>query len=200
MEPIETTMTAIEMLAALQSRRISAVELLDLHLAQIERRNAQLNAIVIENYAAARSAAQAADQARARGDARPLLGLPMTVKDWIDVAGLHSTAGDAGLAASQYTAKADARVVARLKEAGAIILGKTNMAPWGGDWITDNPVFGRSNNPWNLEYTPGGSTGGGAAAVAAGLSPLELGNDIGGSVRIPPAFCGVYGHKPSENA
>ena len=198
--PISTTMTASAMLHALREGRISAVELLDLHLAQIERYNAALNAIVIGNYETARVEAAQADQARAGGDDRPLLGLPITVKDWIEVGGLRSTAGDSGFAAGNYVAKSDGRVIARLRAAGAIVIGKTNMAPWGGEWFTDNAVFGRSNNPWQLEHTPGGSTGGGAAAVAAGLSPLEIGNDIGGSVRIPPAFCGVYGHKPSESA
>jgi amidase len=122
--------------------------------------------------------------------------LPFTVKDWIETEGLPGTAGD--LRFKDFRAKADAPVVARIRAAGALLLGKTNMAPWGGDWTSHNPVFGRSNNPWDLDRTPGGSTGGGAAALAAGLSPLELGNDIGGSVRVPAAFSGVYGHRPSE--
>jgi amidase len=198
MSTVDTFSTACEMLGALRRREISAVELLALHLAQIERRNAALNAIVIPDFEAACRAAEAADRRRGHGEDAPLLGLPYTVKDWIEVAGLRSTAGDPNMA--HYRATADSRVVSRLRAAGAVLLGKTNMAPWGDDFVTDNPVFGRTVNPWNPDYTPGGSTGGGAAAVAAGLTPLEIGNDIGGSVRIPPAFCGAYGHKPSETA
>jgi amidase len=188
------------MLQALGAGRISAVELVKLHMEQIQRLNPLLNAVVIPNDEEALNNAQDADEDRANGDTRPLLGLPITVKDWIEVAGLRSTAGDPGLTASHYIAKTDAQVIAWLKAAGAIVLGKTNMAPWGGGWTTDNSVFGRSNNPWDTAYTPGGSTGGGAAAVAVGLSPLEIGNDLAGSMRIPAAFCGIYGHRPSESA
>jgi amidase len=188
------------MLSALAAGDISSVELLELHIRQIEQKNEPVNAIVIPNYDEARLAAQEADRARRAGDRRPLLGLPITVKDWLELKGVRSTAGDAGFAKAGYVAQEDALVIARLRAAGAIPFAKTNMAPWGGEWFTNNAVFGRSNNPWNLEHTPGGSTGGGAAAVACGFSPLELGNDIGGSVRVPPAFCGVYGHKPSESA
>lgn len=197
---LKPTATLIEMLSALNERKISAVELLELHLSQIEDCNPALNAIVIHSPDQARESARAADQARSRGDRRPLLGLPFTVKDWIEAAGMRSTAGDPGLATGNYVAITDAKVVSRLKAAGAYVLGKTNMAPWGGGWTTDNPVFGRTNNPWNLDYTPGGSTGGGGAAVSAGLSPLEIGNDLAGSVRIPAAFCGIYSHRPSESA
>jgi amidase len=192
--------SAVEMLKALETGAVSSVELLEMHLSQIERHNGPVNAIVIRNTEEARRCALEADRARRAGDRRPLLGLPMTVKDWIELKGVRSTAGDAGFAQSGYAARDDGLVIARLKVAGAIPFAKTNMAPWGGAWYTDNPVFGRSNNPWNLDYTPGGSTGGGAAAVACGFTPLEIGNDIGGSVRVPPAFCGVYGHKPSESA
>jgi len=195
-----TTKSAKFLLKALEMRQISAVELVRMHLERIKEWNPALNAVVFLDGEEALASAQSADQARAHGDPRPLLGLPITVKDWIEVAGLRSTAGDPGLAASHYIARTDAPVIARLKAAGAIILGKTNMAPWGGGWTTDNPVFGRSQNPWNTAYTPGGSTGGGAAAVAAGLSPLEIGNDLAGSMRIPAAFCGIYGHRPSESA
>jgi amidase len=200
MTTISVFSTACEMLKALDAGEVSSVELLEMHIYHIEQHNGPVNAIVIHNYEEARRCAEEADRARRSGDRRPLLGLPMTVKDWIELRGVRSTAGDAGFAQMGYTAQDDALVVARLKAAGAIPFAKTNMAPWGGSWFTDNPVFGRSNNPWNLEHTPGGSTGGGAAAVACGFSPLEIGNDIGGSVRVPPAFCGVYGHKPSESA
>lgn len=190
--------TAREMLAALRARRISAVELLELHLGRIARHNPALNAVVIRNDEEARRLAAEADARRARGEDAPLLGLPMTVKDWIEVAGWRSTAGDPNL--KDYVAQADARVIARARAAGAVVIGKTNMPPWANDWQAANPVFGRTVNPWDHERTPGGSTGGGSAALAAGLTPLEWGNDIGGSVRVPAAFCGVYGHKPSESA
>ncbi len=137
-----------------------------------------------------------ADEARASGHALPLAGLPVTIKDQIDVAGLRTTGGNPERA--EHRAESDAPNVARLRAAGAIILGKTNV-PNTGDWQASNPLFGRTNNPWNLEMTSGGSTGG-AAAVATGMSPLELGSDIGGSVRIPAAYCGILGHKPSETA
>jgi amidase len=183
------------MLTALRARRLNAVELLRLHQERMARLNPILNAVVSPNPAAEQEAL-AADQARALGHEAPLLGLPVTVKDCIAVAGLLSTVGDPAL--RDNIAHEDAPTVAALRRAGAVILGKTNMAPWGGHFFTDNALFGRSANLWNMAYTPGGSTGGGAAAVAAGLSPLELGSDLGGSVRIPAAFCGLYGHRPSE--
>ncbi len=190
--------TACGMLAALRRGEVSSAELVAQHIARRTTINGPLNAIVITDDDGARREAMAADAARARGDEAPLLGLPITVKDWLETAGWRSTAGDMGLA--NYVAATDGPTIARLRTAGAVIIGKTNMAVWGNDWQSVNPVFGRTNNPWDLECTPGGSTGGGAAAVAVGLTPLEIGNDIGGSVRVPPAFCGVYGHRPSETA
>jgi len=190
--------SATTMLAALQLRHISAVELLEYHLQRIVRFNPILNAIVIPDFEQARQAATEADAARTTGHDAPLLGLPITLKDTIDVAGLRSTAGVENFA--HYHATADAPLTARLRSAGAIIMGKTNVPPWTADWQTNNPLFGRSNNPWDLTRTPGGSTGGGAAAVAAALTPLECGTDLAGSIRIPAAFCGIYGHKPSETA
>ncbi|HEY3108363.1 MAG TPA: amidase [Chloroflexota bacterium] len=189
--------SATEMLAALRGRQVSAVELLDLHVERIERLNARLNVLVVKDFQAAAETARAADEARARGDARPLLGLPITIKDCIDVAGLPGTAGVREFADRRPAE--DGPVAAGLRAAGAVIVGKTNVPPWAGDWQADNPVYGRTNNPWDLARTSGGSTGG-AAAVAAGLTPLELGSDVGGSIRLPAAFCGVYGHKPSETA
>jgi len=176
---------------------VSAVELLELYLGRVARYNPQLNAVVTFNEDARRDAA-AADAARAHGDDKPLLGLPLTIKDCIDVAGLRGTAGVP--AHAERRPATDAPVVARLRAAGAVIMGKTNVPPYAGDWQTDNKLFGRANNPWDLGRTPGGSTGGGAAALAAALTPLEFGSDIGGSIRIPAAFCGVYGHRPSETA
>lgn len=190
---------AHRMLAALRARTISAVELLDAHLERIARFNPRLNAVVIENFDAARAGAKAVDAARSRGEAGgPLWGLPLTIKDCIEVAGLRTTAGVRRLA--DNVPAHDAPTAARLRAAGAIVLGKTNVPPMAGDWQTANPIFGRTVNPWDPERTPGGSTGGGAAALAAGLTPLELGSDIGGSIRVPAAFCGVYGHRPSETA
>jgi len=187
--------TASEMLAALDNRQVSARELVELHRERYLRFNEQLNALVTPNFEQAAQAAAEADARRDRGVQGPLLGLPLTIKDAINVAGLPTTGGT--LDPAQATAAEDALVVQRLKAAGGIILGKSNTPVGNGDWQSNNPVFGRSRNPWNLERTPGGSTGGGAAAVAAGLSPLEFGSDIGGSIRIPAAFCGLYGHKPS---
>ncbi|MFN8637732.1 MAG: amidase [Chloroflexota bacterium] len=188
--------TATAMLRALQAREISSVELLELHIARIERLNPPLNAIVVRDFERARMAAVASDDARARGETGALLGLPITIKDAIDVQGLPSTAGLTERA--QHRAGADALLVARARAAGAVIVGKTNVPPLLADWQADNPVYGRTNNPWNLERTPGGSTGGGGAALAAGLTPLEFGSDIGGSIRVPAAWCGVYGHRPSS--
>lgn len=187
--------TATEMLAALRNRDVSAVELLDLHLQRIERYDRRVNAVVIRDFDRAREAARAADADRARGDDRPLLGLPVTIKDCLDVAGLPTTGGLAERA--DAGAQSDAPVVARLRAAGAVIVGKTNVPPNLGDWQANNPIFGRTNNPWDLERSPGGSSGGSAAALATGLTPLELGSDKGGSIRFPAAWCGVFGHRPS---
>ncbi|MGH2598831.1 MAG: amidase family protein, partial [Dehalococcoidia bacterium] len=176
---IDAFAPATEMLRALRAGEVSAVELLELHLRRIERHNPALNAIVTPCYEDARRTAEAADAARARGEDGPLLGLPLTIKDCIDVAGLRGTAGVVDFA--ERCPEEDSRVAARVRAAGAVLLGKTNIPPMAGDWQSDNPVFGRTNNPWDLERTPGGSTGGGAAALAAGLAALEFGSDIGGS-------------------
>jgi amidase len=190
--------SATEMLDALRRRQISSTELLNLHLDRIRRYNPELNAIVTLDDVRAREAAMIADRTRAAGEEAPLLGLPLTIKDAIDIAGLPTTGGLRRRAG--WVAASDAPVVARIRAAGGVIMGKTNTPPYAGDWQTANRLFGRSNNPWDLARTPGGSTGGGAAAVAAGLSPLEIGSDIGGSIRVPAAFCGVCGHRPSETA
>ena len=190
--------SAVSMVRALQNRAVSASELLKLHLERIEQFNPTLNALVTPDYDHARAVAEKADSDRARGVDAPLLGLPLTIKDCIDVAGLPGTAGVEAFA--NRVPESDSRLAARVREAGAVIMGKTNVPPYAADWQSSNPVFGRTNNPWDLGRTPGGSTGGGAAAVAAGLTPLEFGSDIGGSIRVPAAFCGIYGHKPSETA
>lgn len=195
---LNTFSSASQMLAALRSGQISALELLELHLQQIERYNPQLNAIVYPDYDNARKTAQQADAKRAQGADQPLLGLPITIKDCIHVEGLPSTMGVPQF--RDFRPASDGRLAGRAKAAGAVLLGKTNVPPYAGDLQSDNPIYGRTNNPWNLERTPGGSTGGGGAALAAGLTPLEFGSDIGGSIRIPASFCGVYGHRPSESA
>ena len=196
--PIDPFADATAMLAALDDGAVSSVELLEYHLARIKRHNPTLNAIVTPDYDNARAQARAADDARVKGERAPLLGLPLTIKDCIDVAGLVGTAGLEKFA--KRVPASDSRLAARVREGGGVIMGKTNVPPNAGDWQSANPVFGRTNNPWDLGRTPGGSTGGGSAAVAAGLSPLEFGSDIGGSIRVPAAFCGIYGHKPSETA
>src|SRR6266849_5760109 len=195
-DPIDAFAPAVDMLAALRARRVSAVELLDLHRRRIERHNSELNAIVEPDFERARRDAEAADARRARGEDAPLLGLPMTLKESINVRGLRTTAGMSMW--KDFRSEHDAPVTTRVKGAGAVVMAKTNVPQMLSDWQSANPVYGRTNNPWDLGRTPGGSTGGGAAALAAGLTPLEFGSDIGGSIRVPAAFCGVYGHRPSE--
>lgn len=189
--------SATDWLSSLRSRDIGAVELLDLHVAQLNRHNDTINAIVVRDLEAAYAAARAADNG-APTDDRPLLGLPMTIKECFGVEGLPTTCGLPVFADNKATR--DAEAAARLKRAGAIIYGKSNLPPGAFDWQSDNPIYGRTVNPWDVTRTPGGSSGGSAAAVAAGFTPLELGSDIGGSIRVPAHCCGVYGHKPSWGA
>jgi amidase len=188
--------TATEMLAALRARKASAIELFELHRKRIARHNPELNAIVEPDLDRARQAADAADRRRLAGQDAPLLGLPMTLKESINVRGLRTTAGMPFW--KDARSEHDAPVTARVQAAGAVVMGKTNVPQMLADWQSNNPVYGRTNNPWDLARTPGGSSGGSAAALAAGLTPLEFGSDIGGSIRVPAAFCGVYGHRPSE--
>ncbi len=183
------------LVAALAARQVSSLELCDAAIARIERLDREINAVVVRDFDRAREQARAADAALARGERRPLLGLPMTVKESYDIAGLPTTWGFAQFAGIR--AEADALAVTRLKDAGAVILGKTNVPPALGDWQSVNPVYGRTVNPLDPSRSPGGSSGGGAAALASFMVPLELGSDIGGSIRIPAHFCGVFGHKPS---
>jgi amidase len=187
--------SANALITALVKREISARELLDLVIARIEALDGKLNAVVVRDFERARISADAADAALARGERHPLLGLPMTVKEQFNVAGLPTTWGDPKF--KDWHPSADALAVARLKAAGAIIIGKTNVPLRLIDWQSYNEVYGTTNNPWDLGLTPGGSSGGAAAALAAGFVPLELGSDIGGSLRVPAHFCGVFAHKPS---
>ena len=190
-----TYSTATEQIEALRTRKISAVELFDQTVRRIEHLDTTVNAIVIRDFERARADARAADVALFRGDRRPLLGLPMTVKEAFNVAGLPTTWGLPGTDA--IPVRADAVVVERLRAAGAIIIGKSNIAAMLADWQSANPVYGVTRNPWDLNRSPGGSSGGGAAALAAGFVALEFGSDLASSLRAPAAFCGVYAHKPT---
>jgi amidase len=183
---------------ALQARRISAAEACEAAIERIERLDGAINAVVVRDFERARQAAGAADAALARGETAPLLGVPMTVKEAHNVAGLPTTWGIEE--ARDFVPAEDSVAVARLKKAGAVFLGKTNVPPHLGDWQSVNPIYGRTNHPLDRARTPGGSSGGSAAALAAGMVPLEFGSDIGGSIRVPAAFCGVFGHKPTHGA
>ena len=195
--PSLTFATVQELSKALRRRDVSAVEIVEAYLERIARYNPQLNAIVTLDAENALARAKEADASLSSSISwGPLHGIPITLKDSLCTAGLRTTSGHPEL--SNYTPISDAPVVARLRSAGAIVLGKTNLPTLARDVQTDNPVFGRTNNPWNLDYTPGGSTGGGAAAVAAGLTPLEIGSDIGGSVRVPAHYCAVCALKPTD--
>jgi amidase len=187
--------TTAEQIAALAARKVSALELTELAIGRIERHDAAINAVVVKDFERARSAACEADAARARGEAKPLLGVPMTVKESFNVAGLPTTWGIA--AAKDWMASEDAVAVQRLKAAGAVVLGKTNLPVFLADWQSYNDIYGTTNNPWDVTRSPGGSSGGSAASLAAGYVALELGSDIGGSLRVPAHFCGVFAHKPS---
>jgi amidase len=189
------TSTVGELRDALTRREVGARELTETAIGEIEARDEPINAVVVRDFERARRAADAADAALAAGARAPLLGVPLTVKESYDLAGFPTTWGFEPFGG--HVASEDALAVQRLKAAGAIILGKTNVPVMLADWQSSNPIYGRTNNPLDLRRTPGGSSGGSAAALAAGFVPLELGSDIGGSIRVPAAFCGVYGHKPS---
>jgi amidase len=181
----------------LRRRQLSAAEALEAHLQRIEKHNPALNAVVSLDVDRARELAAAADAALRRGEQLgPLHGVPMTLKDGHDVAGLRTTVGTAQF---DRVADEDGTVAARLRAAGAIIVGHTNVPPFLADYQCANPVLGRTSNPWDTERTPGGSSGGAAAALAAGMTPLEVGSDLAGSLRLPPHFCGVYGLKTTEH-
>ena len=188
--------TTRELVAALQAGKTSAAGLLERSIARIEGFDPALNAVVVRDFERARVAAREADAALAHGDRRPLLGVPVTVKEAFDVEGLPTTWGIPGT--GQPPAAEDAVLVRRLKAAGAIVIGKTNVAMQLADWQSSNPVYGTTNNPWDPARTPGGSSGGGAAALAAGYVALEFGSDLVGSLRVPAHFCGVFAHKPTH--
>ncbi|RKH09439.1 amidase [Corallococcus sp. CA047B] len=192
------SLTTTELAAALRERRVSAVEVLDAFLSRARAHNPALNAVVTWDEARARERARQADAALAKGELwGPLHGVPFTVKDTFSTQGLRTTSGHPLLA--EYVPTEDATVVARLKAAGGILFGKTNLPPFAADFQTHGPLLGRTNNPHALERTPGGSSGGASASVAAGFTPFDVGSDIGGSVRLPAHFCGIVSIKPTEN-
>lgn len=183
--------------AALRERRIGCREMLEAYLQRIEAHNPAINAIVATDLDTARDRADAADAALARGEQwGPLHGVPFTLKDTFDVAGLPTVCGSPSLGA--YRPQDDAAAAQRLRAAGAVLFGKTNVPLFAQDLQTYNAVYGTTNNPWNSARTCGGSSGGPAAALAAGLTGGDIGSDIGGSIRTPAHFCGIYGHKPSH--
>lgn len=190
--------SATDMLSALQNKDVSSVELTEMHIARIEAHDETINAIPVKTFDRARQEAAEADKKLAAGETEPLLGLPFTLKESSQAEGLPQSAGLEMFA--EYKPAQNGLICQRLFDAGPNLLGKTNIPIALGDWQADSPVYGRTNNPWDLERTPGGSTGGGGAALAAGFTPLELGSDIGGSIRIPAAYCGCFGHRPSETA
>ena len=185
------------MLASMIRRKeVSSVEVVEAYLQRIEAVNPKLNAVVQLSVETARTQAQQADAALARGDSQgPLHGVPMTIKDSLDTAGVISTGGTKGRAS--FVPTADATVVARLRAAGAILLGKTNTPEFTLSFETDNLIYGRTSNPYDLSRTSGGSSGGAAAIIAAGGSPFDIGSDYGGSIRLPAHCCGIAGIKPT---
>lgn len=193
--PFDDRSSATADIAALIAGRVSALELCDAAIRRIEAADGALNAVVVRDFERARAKARARDAARARGERGALLGLPMTVKEAFDVAGLPTSWGLPPF--RDQVARRDAVLVQRLEAAGAVILGKTNVAAGLADWQCENPIYGRTLHPLDAARTPGGSSGGSAAALAAGLVALELGSDIGGSIRVPAHFCGLFGHKAS---
>src|SRR5438876_8223358 len=185
-----------QLAAAIRAGDGSATEVLEAHLAQIATHNPALNAVVTMDAEQAHKRAHAADEALARGEIwGPLHGVPFTLKDAHATAGMRTTTGFPPL---DHVPQEDSTVTARLKAAGGVLLGKTNVPVMLADYQTTNLIFGRTNNPWNIERTPGGSSGGAAAALAGGMTPFEIGTDLSASIRIPAHFCGVCGLKPTE--
>ena len=183
--------TARQMLADLNSRRISARELLDAHVARNDKLAKPINAVTVTDLDRARKDAQAIDDSRAKGESLgALAGLPMTIKDGYDVENMPATAGFPPFAERAKNC-ADAELVARSRAAGAVLWGKTNVPVFLSDWQSFNQIYGTTNNPYDTTRVPGGSSGGAAAALAAGITPLEIGSDIGGSLRVPANYCGV---------
>ncbi|MEP6911488.1 MAG: amidase [bacterium] len=192
-----TTSSARRLATAIRRREVSSVEVVEAFLRRIEEVNPKLNAVVqLDREHALNAARTADDRVHRRNSLGPLHGVPMTVKDSFDTAGMISTAGTTGRKA--FVPTHDATAVARVRNAGAIVLGKTNCSELTLSYETDNLVYGRTNNPYNLFRTSGGSSGGAAAILAASGSPLDIGSDTGGSIRVPSHFCGTAGLKPTS--
>ncbi|MGA8183377.1 MAG: amidase, partial [Terriglobia bacterium] len=184
------------MARAMREKKVSSAELMQAHLERIEAVNPKLNAIVQLPAERVMAEARAADAALARGEVKgPLHGVPVTFKDAIETAGIISTGGTLGR--RDFVPLQDAVIVKRLRDAGAIVLGKTNCPEFGWAWESDNLIYGRTNNPYNLSLSPGGSSGGESALISAGGSPLGFGSDAGGSVRFPANCCGLASIKPT---
>jgi amidase len=189
--------SASELARLIRNRRISSRELLEIYLARIEKFDKQIKAIVTLDTEGARRQALHADEMQARGESLgPLHGVPVTIKDGFETTGMRTTSG--APVYKDHIPRENAAAVQRYVEAGAVIIGKTNVPMFCADWQSNNAIFGTTSNPWDLTRTPGGSSGGAAAALAAGLTGLELGSDIAGSIRLPAAWTGVYGHKPTH--
>lgn len=189
------TASAAETARAVVSGTVSALEACDAAITRIEARDGEINAVVVRDFERARAQAKRVDQARTSGKRTALMGVPMTVKESNNVAGLPSTWGMPVF--KDLAVTEDSIPVQRLKRAGAVILGKTNAPVALADWQAVNPIYGRTVNPFDHSRSPGGSSGGAAAALASGMVPLELGSDIGGSIRVPAHMCGVFGLKPT---
>jgi amidase len=187
--------SATELSSALAAKKVSAVELAQDAIGRIERHDGKINAICVRDFDRGLEAARAADATLARGETKPLLGIPLTIKESYNIAGLPTTWGIP--AHKDFVPAEDALSISRVKAAGGVILGKTNVPLGLGDWQSYNEIYGTTNNPFDLGRTPGGSSGGSSAALAAGYGPLSLGSDIGGSLRVPAFHCGVYAHKPT---
>ena len=189
--------TAGKIASLIKSGQLSALEVTDHFIARIEAFDDALNAVVVRDFDRARGRARQLDRRRAKStdNLPPLFGVPMTIKESFNVEGLPTTWGSEAFRGN--ISRSDAVAVIRLQQAGAIILGKTNVPVMLGDWQSSNPIYGTTNNPWDVSRSPGGSSGGSAASLAAGFSALDAGSDIGGSLRDPAHYCGVYAHKPS---
>ena len=188
--------TAKQLASAVRKKKIGCLELLDLYLKRVEAHNPKLNAIIATDIPGARKRAKAADKAvKAGKKLGPLHGVPMTIKESFDVTGYSSTYGDPAF--KKYIAPKNSLVAQRMVDAGVTLFGKTNVPLNLADWQSYNEIYGVTNNPWDLGRTPGGSSGGSGAALAAGLTGIEAGSDVGASIRNPAHYCGVYGHKPT---
>jgi amidase len=188
-----TFLSATQLADLVRTRELGALELLDHYIARTEKLDPRINAVVVRDFDRARSRARALDSQSDKS--APFFGVPMTAKESFDIEGLPTTRGH--MEAKDTLARKSSIAVRRLEAAGAVVFGKTNVPVDLADWQSYNPVYGATSNPWNADHTPGGSSGGSAAAVAAGLTGFEIGTDIGGSIRVPAHYCGVYGHKPT---